>query len=96
MELNSIIYKRYAELCNFCNAMRLLHCLLTQTFLDYILFWMVGVPLVAAVASSSISSSSSRKKKVFSHPTMGGVILRLGALSEPWESENTSEDLRRS
>ena len=36
------------------------------------------------------------KKKVFSYSTMGGVILRLGALPEPWESENTSEDLRRS
>ena len=36
------------------------------------------------------------EKKVLSHPTMGGVILRLGALPEPWESENTSEDLRRS
>ena len=29
------------------------------------------------------------EKKVLSHPTMGGVILRLGALPEPWESENT-------
>ena len=36
------------------------------------------------------------EKKVLSHPTMGGVILRLGALPEPWEYENTSEDLRRS
>ena len=36
------------------------------------------------------------EKKVFSHPTVGGVILRLGTLPEPWESENTSEDLRRS
>ena len=26
----------------------------------------------------------------------GDVILRLGSLPEPWESENTSEDLRRS
>ena len=24
---------------------------------------------------------------------MGGVIFRLGILPEPWESENTSEDL---
>ena len=37
-----------------------------------------------------------KEKKVFFDPTMGGVILRLGALPEPWESENTSEDLRRS
>ena len=29
-------------------------------------------------------------KKVLSHPTMGGVIFRLGTLPEPWESENTS------
>ena len=36
------------------------------------------------------------EKKVFSYPTMGGVILRLGTLPEPWESENTPEDLRRS
>ena len=36
------------------------------------------------------------KKEVLSHPTVGGVILRLGTLPEPWESENTSEDLRRS
>ena len=35
------------------------------------------------------------KKKVLFHSTMGGVILRLGILPEPWESENTSEDLRR-
>ena len=35
-------------------------------------------------------------EKKFSHPTMGGVILRLGTLPESWESENTSEDLRRS
>ena len=27
---------------------------------------------------------------------MSGVILRLGTLPEPWESENTSKDLRRS
>ena len=37
-----------------------------------------------------------KEKKVLSHPTMGGFILRLGTLPEPWESENTSEDLRRS
>ena len=36
------------------------------------------------------------KNKFLSHPTVGGVILRLGTLPEPWESENTSEDLRRS
>ena len=36
------------------------------------------------------------KKKVLSHPTVGGVILRLGTLPEPWESENMSEDWRRS
>ena len=35
-------------------------------------------------------------KKVFSHPAIGGVILRFGTLPEPWESENTSENLRRS
>ena len=35
-------------------------------------------------------------KKVLFYPTMGGVILRLGTLPEPWESENTLEDLRRS
>ena len=46
--------------------------------------------------SSSSSSNSRKKKKVVSHPTVGGVILRLGALPEPWESDNTSEDLRRS
>ena len=28
-------------------------------------------------------------KQVFFHPTMGGVILRLGTLPEPRESENT-------
>ena len=36
------------------------------------------------------------EKKVLSHPTVGGVIFRLGTLPEPWESENTSEDLLRS
>ena len=36
------------------------------------------------------------EKKVFFYSTMGGVILRLGTLPGPWESENTSEDLRRS
>ena len=36
------------------------------------------------------------EKKIFFHPTMGDVILRLGTLPEPWESENMSEDLRRS
>ena len=35
-------------------------------------------------------------EKVLSHPTIGGVILRLGTLPEPWQSENTSEDLRYS
>ena len=37
-----------------------------------------------------------KKKKVLFHPTMDGVILRLGTLPEPWQSENTSEDLRYS
>ena len=36
------------------------------------------------------------EKKNFFHPTMGDVILRLGTLPEPWESQNMSEDLRRS
>ena len=36
------------------------------------------------------------QKKFLSYPTMGGVILRLGTLPEPWESENTLEDSRRS
>ena len=60
----------------------------------------VVVLAVAAVVVAAVvvvgSGSSNRKKKVLSHPTVGGVILRLGALPEPWESENTSEDLRRS
>ena len=30
------------------------------------------------------------EKKVLSHPTMGGIILRLGTLPEPLESENTT------
>ena len=49
-------------------------------------------------SSSSNNSSSNSSSSIYflSHPTMGGVILRLGALPEPWESENTSEDLRRS
>ena len=93
-----MIYKRYADLCNFCNAMRSLHCLVTQTFSNSLRFWMVVVPSVAAVASSSISScsNSSSRKKVLSHPIMGVVILRLGTLPKPWEYENMSEDLRRS
>ena len=38
----------------------------------------------------------SSSQKVLYHSTMGGVILKLGTLPESWESENTSEDLRRS
>ena len=47
-------------------------------------------------SGSSNNSRSSSRKKVLSHPTMGGVILRLDALPEPWESENTSKDLHHS
>ena len=43
-----------------------------------------------------MESIENRKKKFSLTPTVGGVILRLGTLPEPWESENTSEDLRRS
>ena len=50
----------------------------------------LGHPVVVVVVVVVV------EKKVLSHPTMGGVILRLGTLPEPWESENTSEDLRRS
>ena len=49
------------------------------------------VVVVAAVAAVAVV-----EKKVLSHPAMGGVILRLGALTEPWESEKMLEDLRRS
>ena len=31
-------------------------------------------------------------EKILFHPTMGGVTLRLGALPEPWKSNNTSKD----
>ena len=52
----------------------------------------VAVVVVAAAAAAVVAA----EKKVIFHSTMGGVILRLGTLQEPWESENTSEDLRRS
>ena len=41
-------------------------------------------------------SSSSKEKKVLFYHTISEVILRLCALPESWESENTSEDGRRS
>ena len=52
--------------------------------------------VVVVSSNNSTSSSSISGKKVLSHPTVGGVILRLGTLPEQWESKNTSEDLRRS
>ena len=57
-----------------------------------VVFVVAPVVAVLVVASAVVVV----EKKVLFHPTMGGVILRLGALPEPWESENTSEDLRRS
>ena len=50
----------------------------------------------SSTASSSRTSSSSSRKKVLSYPDTGGVILRLGTLPEPWESENMLEDLHHS
>ena len=40
------------------------------------------------VGNSFTSHCAYRNKQVFFHPTMGGVILRLGTLPEPRESEN--------
>ena len=57
---------------------------------------LIVVVAVAAVVAAVVVVAVVAEKKVLSHPTMGGVILRLGTLPEPWESENTSEDLRRS
>ena len=62
-------------------------------FADKVLLQLVVVVAAAAAAAAAVVVVVD---KVLSHPTMGGVILRLGALPEPWESENTSEDLRRS
>ena len=47
-------------------------------------------------AMLSNSTISYYKKKTFILPTMGGVILRVGPLTEPWESDNMPEDLCRS
>ena len=52
--------------------------------------------LVAAVLVAVLVVAVLVEKKVLFHPTMGGVILRLGTLPEIWESENTSDDLSRS
>ena len=62
-------------------------------FADKVLLQLVVVVAAAAAAAAVVVVVVD---KFLSHPTMGGVILRLETLPEPWESENTSEDLRRS
>ena len=52
------------------------------------------IPFIPAGHSTAVVVVVAEKK--FSHPTMGGVIRRLGTLPELWESENMPEDLRRS
>ena len=64
-----------------------------------VLYWSCSIYCSSAglkEAAAAVAIVEKKKKKNFSYPTMGGVILRLGTLPEPWESENTSEDLRHS
>ena len=56
----------------------------------------VVIAVVVIAAAVVVVAVEYAEKKVLFHPTMGDVILRLGTLPEPWESENTSEELRRS
>ena len=46
----------------------------------------LGHPVVVAAAAVVAV-------EVLSHPTMCGVVFKIGALPEPWESENTLEEV---
>ena len=56
----------------------------------------VATVVVVAIVMVVVAIIVEKKVKVLSHPTMGGVIFRLGSLPAPWKTNNTSEDLRRS
>ena len=45
------------------------------------------------LAEAIVEAAVNVEQKVLTQPTMGSVILRLGALPKPWESGNIPEDL---
>ena len=54
----------------------------------------VAVAAAVVVAEAVVVLISSEKRFVF-YPAISGVILKLGALPEPWEFKNTLENLSR-